>query len=283
MTGAPAGEGVVVEGHDPVAIVRIARPRLHNALNSQVLRELDMALTRLSAEGRRAIVLTGTGTRAFSAGADLDELAGLGAEQAHEVLSAGQAVLARIERSTVPVIAAVNGLALGGGFELVLACTFAVLADGAQLGLPEAGLGLMPGYGGTQRLARVVGGPVAAHVMLTGERITADRAYALGLTPVPPVPVDSVVDSAQELASRIATRGPRAVRAVLLAMRHGADVPLDAGLAFESALASLLTGGEEAAEGIAAFRAKRRPAFDAAGAQAPGAQPAGAQPAGEQP
>lgn len=267
MTGAPDGEVLIVEGHDPIAVVRINRPRVHNALNADVLRDLDMALIRLSAEGVRAIVLTGTGTRAFSAGADLDELAGLSAEQAHEVLSTGQAVLARMERSPVPVIAAVNGLALGGGFELVLACTFAILADGAQLGLPEAGLGLMPGYGGTQRLARVVGRPVAAHTMLTGERISADRAYALGLTPVPPVPVESVVDSARELALRIAVRGPRAVRAVLLAMRHGADVPLESGLAFESALASLVTGGEEAAEGIAAFRGKRAPAFDVARGQ----------------
>lgn len=267
MTGEPDGEVLVVEAHDPIAVVRIDRPRVHNALNSHVLRDLDVAVTRLAAEGARAIVLTGTGTRAFSAGADLDELAGLSAEQAHEVLSAGQAVLARIERSPVPVIAAVNGLALGGGFELVLACTFAVLADGAQLGLPEAGLGLMPGYGGTQRLARVVGRPVAAHVVLTGERIPADRAYALGLTPVPPVPVEGVVDSARELALRIAARGPRAVQALLLAMRHGADVPLESGLAFESALAALVTAGAEAAEGIAAFRGKRTPAFDAARGQ----------------
>jgi enoyl-CoA hydratase len=260
----PAGQPlVVVERQGPIAVLRIDRPAVHNALNAQVLAELDRAVAGLPADGVRAAVLTGTGTRAFSAGADLDELIGLTAEQAHEVLSAGQAVVTRIERSPVPVIAAVNGLALGGGFELVLACTFAVLADGAQLGLPEAGLGLMPGYGGTQRLARRVGAPVAAHSMLTGERIRADRAFALGLTPVAPVPVESVVDAACELARSIAARGPRAVRAVLLALRHGADVPLDAGLAFESALAGLVTGGEEAAEGIAAFKARRKPSFDA--------------------
>jgi enoyl-CoA hydratase len=256
-------ELVVVERQGPIATLRINRPSVHNALNAQVLGHLDRALTSLVADGVRAVVLTGTGTRAFSAGADLDELAGLSAEQAHEVLARGQEIIARIERSPVPVIAAVNGLALGGGFEIVLACTFAVLADSAQLGLPEAGLGLMPGYGGTQRLARRVGAPVAAHTMLTGERITADRAYALGLTPVPPVPVEEVVDAARDLALRIAARGPRAVRSVLLALRHGADVPLEAGLAFESALAGLVTGGEEAAEGIAAFKARRAPAFDA--------------------
>lgn len=260
MTGSAR---VVVDRQGPVGIVRIDRPEVHNALNAQVLRELDAAVCGLVAEGVRAIVLTGTGTRAFSAGADLDELAGLSAEQAHTVLSAGQEVIARIERAPVPVVAAVNGLALGGGFELALACTFVVLADNAQLGLPEAGLGLMPGYGGTQRLARYVGRPVAAHTMLTGERIRAERAYALGLSPVPPVPVDRVVDAACDLSRQIAARGPRAVRAVLLALRHGADIPLEAGLAFESALAGLLTGGDEAGEGIAAFRGKRTPAFDA--------------------
>ncbi|WP_219414229.1 enoyl-CoA hydratase/isomerase family protein [Pseudonocardia nigra] len=254
---------LVVDRPGPVATVRIDRPQVHNALNARVLRELDGALAELAADDVRAIVLTGTGTRAFSAGADLDELAGLSADRAYDVLSAGQTVIARIERSPVPVIAAVNGLALGGGFEVVLACTFAVLAERAELGLPEAGLGLMPGYGGTQRLARRVGHPVAAHAMLTGERIPAERAHTLGLTPVPPVPVEDVVQAARELALRVAARGPRAVRAVLLALRHGADVPLDAGLAFESALAGLVTGGEEAAEGIAAFKARRAPAFDA--------------------
>lgn len=272
MTGTAEPGGVVAENHGAIVVLRIDRPQVHNALNSQVLRDLDVALAQHSADGVRAIVLTGAGTRVFSAGADLDELAGLTAPQAHEVLEAGQAVIARIERSSVPVIAAVNGLALGGGFELVLACTFAVLADNAQLGLPEVGLGLMPGYGGTQRLARCVGRPVAAHVMLTGERITAARAYALGLTPVAPVPVGSVVPAALELALRVAAGGPRAIRAVLLALRHGADVPLEAGLAFESALAGLISGGEDAVEGIAAFRAKRPPVF-------PGAQ---AQPAGEE-
>ena len=261
--GAQTEQVLLVERDGPVATVTISRPRVHNALNAQVLADLDRTLAELVAEGVRAVVLTGSGTRAFSAGADLDELAGLSAQQAHTVLGAGQQVVARIERAPVPVIAAVNGLALGGGFELVLACTFAVLADTAALGLPETGLGLVPGYGGTQRLARRVGQPVAAHAMLTGERIPADRAHALGLTPVPPVPVEAVVDTAQQIARQVATRGPRAVQAVLLALRHGADVPLEAGLALETALAGLVTGGEEAAEGIAAFRARRPPAFDA--------------------
>ncbi|MPY85483.1 MAG: enoyl-CoA hydratase/isomerase family protein [Actinophytocola sp.] len=255
-------EPLVLERQGPIAELRINRPLQHNALNADVLRKLDCAIATLTADDVRAIVLTGTG-RAFSAGADLDELAGLTADQAYDVLSTGQAVISRIERSPVPVVAAVNGLALGGGFELVLACTFAVMGETAQLGLPETGLGLMPGYGGTQRLARRVGSPVAAYTMITGERISADRAYALGLTPVPPVPADSVADSARDLARRISTRGPRAVRAALLALHHGADAPLEAALAVETALAGVVTGSDEAVEGIAAFKGRRAPSFDA--------------------
>ena len=212
----------------------------------------------------RAIVLTGSGTRSFCAGADLDELGGLRADQAHDLLSAGQAVISRVERSPVPVIAAVNGVALGGGFELALACTFPILAQTAELGLPETGLGLIPGYGGTQRLARRVGSSVAAYMIVTGERITADRAYALGLTPIAPVPSDHLQEAARELALRICARGPRAIRAALLAVRHGSDGPLDAGLALESALAGVVTAGEEAAEGIEAFKARRTPSFGGA-------------------
>ena len=252
---------LVVERTGAVATLRINRPAVLNALNGEVLRAFDRAIAAQHDGRVRAIVLTGTGDRAFSAGADLDELAGLRADQAYDVLSAGQAVVSRIERSPVPVVAAVNGLALGGGFELVLACSFPVLAENAQLGLPETGLGLMPGYGGTQRLARRVGAPVAAYTMVTGERITADRAHQLGLTPVPPVPVDTVVDEAVALASKIAARGPRAVTAALSALRHGADSPLEAGLAYESALAGVVTGGAEAAEGVAAFKERRTPAF----------------------
>jgi enoyl-CoA hydratase len=169
----------------------------------------------------------------------------------------------------VPVIAAVNGLALGGGFELVLAATFPVLARHVTLGLPESGLGLIPGYGGTQRLARVVGASVAIHTMLTSSRLTADRAYQLGLTPVEPVEGDRLADTTRSIAEQIAARGPNAVRAILSASRLGADAPLPVALAFESALAGLATAGAEAAEGIAAFRAKRLADF-AGGARGDG-------------
>lgn len=246
----------------PVTLLRLDRPDVHNALNADLLGELDTAVARIAASGSvRAVVITGSGDRAFSAGADLDELAGLTAAEAHARLSRGQQVLNRIAACPVPVIAAVNGTALGGGFELVLAATFPVLAENAKLGLPEAGLGLIPGYGGTQRLVRAVGPQVATHAMLTGTRLTADRAYELGLAPVPPVPAGEVVDTALEIARGIAGRGPSAVQSVLGAVRAGADAPTEAGLRLESALAALAAGGPEATEGIAAFREKRAPAF----------------------
>jgi enoyl-CoA hydratase len=258
-----SAEPVLLSERDgPVAILTLHRPRAHNALNKALLAELDRAIAGLSATpGVRCVVITGHGDRAFSAGADLTELTGLSVAEATDFLAHGQRVFRRIETAPVPVVAAVNGLALGGGFELVLACTFPVLAARARLALPEAGLGLMPGYGGTQRLARRTGTAVAAHVMLTGEHLDAGRAHQLGITPVPPVEGD-VLAAATETAHRIAHRGPRAVRAILTALHGGPATGPDAGLALETALAAGLTSGAEAAEGIAAFRERREPSFD---------------------
>jgi enoyl-CoA hydratase len=207
----------------------------------------------------RVVVVTGAGEKAFSAGADLKELAGMSSDRAHETARTGQQVMRELERSAVPVIAAVNGVALGGGFELVLAATFPVLSTRASLGLPESGLGLIPGYGGTQRLPRAVGAHTAAHLMLTGARLDADRAYQLGLTPVPPVPPEELMAAATEIAQTIAAQGPLAVRSILAALDGGRDASLDAGLQLETGLAALAIGGAESDEGIAAFL-QRRPA-----------------------
>jgi enoyl-CoA hydratase len=157
----------------------------------------------------------------------------------------------------VPVIAAVDGVALGGGFELVLACSFALVSTRAAFGLPEAGLGLIPGYGGTQRLARLVGPAVARHVMLTGHRIDADRAYSLGLAVLPPVEPADLLPLALDTARQVAARGPAACRTILEAVDVGRDGSLDAGLVLESRLAALAIGSAEAREGVAAFREKR--------------------------
>jgi enoyl-CoA hydratase len=258
MTDTPV---VLLEEEGPVTIVTLNRPAVLNALNRDVFAALTGHLERARRNpATRALVITGSGDRAFCAGADLNELSGLDTDTAYRVLSRGQGVLRAIERAPFPVIAAVNGVALGGGFELALACTLTVVARQAKLGLPETGLGLMPGYGGTQRLTRVIGPARAAHVMLTGHRIDAESAHAYGITPVPPVD-GGVRETAVELARTIATRGPRAVRAVLTSLRGGADTGLDAALAHETALAAQLTSGTEAAEGIAAFTHRRTPVF----------------------
>jgi enoyl-CoA hydratase len=249
---------VLVERDASIAVITLNRPRVHNALNGEVLRQLDEALTRILDDGVvNAVVVTGAGERSFCAGADLDELSALDGHASRALFGFGQRVMHRIATSPVPTISAVNGLALGGGFELVLATTIPVLAENASLGLPEAGLGLIPGYGGTQRLPRVIGRSAAAHLMLSGERLSAHRAYELGLTPVVPVPVVDVLDTALELARTIGGRGPLAISAILEAMNTtGADV---GGLAHETALAALANAGAEAQEGIAAFQ-ERRPA-----------------------
>ncbi|MBB3607064.1 enoyl-CoA hydratase [Mycolicibacterium sp. BK556] len=245
-----------------VITLTIDRPKAFNALNSAVVEELSHAVQVAADDpGIRAVIITGSGTKAFSAGADLHELDGLDADRASVVLAGGQRAFRAIEQAPIPVIAAVNGLALGGGFELVLACTLSVLSTAAKLGLPESGLGLIPGYGGTQRLPRIIGRSAAAHLMLTGSRLDADRAYQLGLTPVPPVDPEHLMPTAIELAETIAAQGPRAVRAILRALGVGGDAALDAGLCIETGLAALALAGAESTEGIGAFHERRTACF----------------------
>ena len=248
-----------VDDTRPVATITIDRPQAHNALNTAVLRELHDAVQALGRAGARAIIITGAGERTFCAGADLHELTDLNSTGACDSLAVGQRTMAAIEASSVPVITAVNGLALGGGFELILASTFSVMADHSSVGLPESGLGLIPGYGGTQRLAAVIGRPAAAHVMLTGQRLSAQRCFELGLTPVPPVPVAELMSLAREVAGQIAAKGPRAQSAILTAL--GTAAPRPEALALEAALAGIVTGSAESREGIAAFQEKRAPDF----------------------
>ncbi|WP_131736575.1 enoyl-CoA hydratase/isomerase family protein [Actinomadura roseirufa] len=242
-----------------IVTLTINRPEAYNALNTAVLTALAEAVETAAADPAvRAIVITGAG-KAFSAGADLKEIAAMGPERAHATMSLGQRVFRAIERAPIPVIAAVGGPALGGGFELVLAASFAVLSTRASLGLPEASLGLIPGYGGTQRLPRLVGPAVAAHLMLTGARLDAARAHELRLTPLPVVDPDDLLRTALAVAGEVAAQGPLAVRSILHALEAGRDTSLDAGLTAETALAALAIAREESGEGIGAFL-ERRPA-----------------------
>lgn len=251
---------VLVTIDEQIAIITINRPQVFNALNAEVLNSLAAAVSELSDGGQvRAIIITGEGTKAFSAGADLDELAGLNSTQAYETLHAGQRTMSSIESSSVPVIAAVNGLALGGGFELVLASTFAVLSEKAAFALPESGLGLIPGYGGTQRLPLLIGKSVAAYLMLTGERLNAQRAFELGLSPVAPVAPEDLMSMATQIARQIAAKGPKANAAILQAL--GSSAATEQGLGLETGLAALAVAGTESDEGVAAFKERRQPQF----------------------
>ncbi|HET9773012.1 MAG TPA: enoyl-CoA hydratase/isomerase family protein [Acidimicrobiia bacterium] len=251
---------VTEDGAGPLRWVTINRPAVHNALNRPVFDALDEVCTRaVSDPDLRVLFITGAGAKAFSAGADLDELAGRDADAALAILARGRAVLDRITRLPVPVVAAVNGVALGGGFELALACTFVIAADNAAFGLPETGLGLMPGYGGTQRLPRAVGRATALRLMLTGDRLGAAEAHTAGLLAAPPVPPSDLRAVCEAVGDRIAARGPRATTRVLDAVRAGDGPP--AGLDHELLLASMAIGSAEAAEGIAAFRERRSPSF----------------------
>lgn len=255
-------QSLVLDERDGIGVIRIDRPAVYNALNSATLKEIASAVDSLaSACNVRAIILTGTGSKAFSAGADLDEIAGLDTAHATELMEAGQSAVSAVERSAVPTIAAVNGLALGGGFELVLACSCAVVATTASFGLPESRLGLIPGFGGTQRLARIVGPSVARYHMLTGQRIDAQRAYQLGIAALAPTNIDQLLPTSVQIAEMIAANGPRANRSILEAVNRGADLSLDAALALETRLAVGAIVGDESTEGIAAFREKRVPSF----------------------
>ncbi|MCL3819386.1 enoyl-CoA hydratase/isomerase family protein [Aeromicrobium wangtongii] len=258
-----SGADLVVEHlGQRVALVRMDRPAKHNALDGSLITAIADAIATLAESGTvGAIVLTGSGERAFSAGADLQELAGLDRSAAIAVMTRGQAAFRQIELSPVPVVAAVNGIALGGGFELALACSFTVLSEGASLGLPETGLGLIPGYGGTQRLTRVAGPAVARYVALSGARISAEQAYQWGMTPVPPVPSQSLLPHAIELAEQVAARGPRANASVLALIDRAGHESLDGGLAAETRLAAAAIASDEGREGTAAFTERRAPRF----------------------
>ena len=261
-----SSDSVMVERRGQVVVAAINRPDVFNALDAVVVGRLrDVVLDAESDPDLRAVVVTGSGEKAFSAGADLKELAGMDADTAHETMRRGQRAFRQIEQAEVPVIAAVNGLALGGGFELALATTFPVLSTRAALGLPESSLGLIPGYGGTQRLSRAVGRRVAAHLMLTGLRLDPERAFALGLTPMAPVEPAELIPTAIRVAETIASQGPNAVRSILHLITRGEDSTLDAGTALETGLAALAIAGRESSEGIAAFLERRPPTFAATG------------------
>jgi enoyl-CoA hydratase len=254
-------DNLQLERRDGVAILTVSRPKKLNALNSQTIAELDAAFVALASDAEvRGVVLTGSGERAFVAGADIEELAGLDAASGRALSERGQRVLDRIEWLGKPVVAAINGYALGGGCELAMACHVRLASENAALGTPEVKLGLMCGYGGTQRLPRLVGRGAALEILLTGERIRAEEALRLGLVNRI-VPLDRLLPEAEGLVRKMIGNAPLALRATLEAVCGGLDRPLAEALEGEAQLFGELCASADAAEGTSAFLEKRPPRF----------------------
>ena len=245
---------------DGVAVITLHRPDKLNAINTQVLADLNRAFRQARADDNvRGVVLTGSGEKAFAAGADIAQFAELDALEGHRFALRGQSVFNTIEGLPKPVVAAVNGFALGGGCELALACHLRVASDNAQFGQPEVNLGIIPGYGGTQRLPRVVGLGIATEMILTGDRITAQRAYEIGLVNHVVTP-DALVDFAKSLVVKIASKAPLAVAMSLNAIR-AVDLPQPQGLQLEAALFGQACSTDDFREGVHAFLNKQKPEF----------------------
>jgi len=254
-------EHLLVETQPPVARITINRPNRLNALNRATLMELQRAVAQAQAgPGVRALILTGAGDRAFAAGADIGELAELDGLGAREYSRLGQDLFRQLELLSIPVIAAINGYTLGGGLELAMACTLRIAAEQAKLGLPEVKLGVLPGFGGTQRLPRLIPAGIALEMMLTGEPVTASEALRYGLVSRV-VPAAELAAAADQLAQRIAANAPLAVGFCLEAVRRGSEIGLDAAMGLESNLFALACTTQDMKEGTRAFLEKRTPQF----------------------
>ncbi len=243
-----------------VATITLNREKQLNALNAQLLGDLAGAFRQARAdEAVRGVVLTGAGEKAFAAGADIAEFAEMDALDGHRLSARGQGLFNTIEAMPKPVVAAVNGFALGGGCELAMACHLRVASETAQFGLPEVKLGLIPGYGGTQRLPRLVGRGIATEMILTADYVPAQRAYETGLVNRVVAPGE-LLETARALVRSIAQKSPVAVAMALQAIR-AADLPLPQGLAQEAALFGQCCSTEDFGEGVAAFLSRRKPEF----------------------
>jgi len=256
-----AFENLIVEESGGVLVVTVNRPRVLNALDARTLDELDAVVTDAAArDDVRVLVLTGAGEKAFVAGADINELAVQSPVEGREHARRGQALFDRLERLGKPVIAAVNGFALGGGCELAMACTIRLAADTAKFGQPEINLGLIPGYAGTQRLPRLVGRGRALELLLTGAPITADEALRIGLVNRV-VPAGQLMTEARALAGALAAKPAVAVRYILEAVAAGLDMSFADAERYEAAHFGLAFATDDMREGTKAFLEKRKPEF----------------------
>ena len=254
-------ENVLYEKKGSIAHVTVNRPKVLNALNTATWTYLQTAFERAQADTSvRGVILTGAGDKAFVAGADISELAHLGAYEAEQSSRLGQSVLDLIENLGKPVIAAINGFALGGGCETAMACTMRIAAEHARFGQPEVKLGLLPGGGGTQRLPRLVGKGRALQLILTGETVSAQEAYRIGLVNEV-IAADSLIDRAESILKQVAANAPIAVKFSLDAVNKGLETSQGAGLALEAAYFGICAASEDKKEGTSAFLEKRVPQF----------------------
>ena len=254
-------QNLLVEVHEAVAVVTVNRPDKLNALNDRTVEELDAAFAALAADDAvRGVILTGAGEKAFVAGADIGELSAQSPVAGQQRSLRGQKVLERIEGLGKPVVAAINGFALGGGCELALACHVRVASEQARLGTPEVKLGIMCGYGGSQRLPRLVGKGRALEMLLTGEMVDAAEALRIGLVNRV-VPKDKLLEEATSLLRKMLGNGPVSLRFTLDAVNAGLEMPIDEALAHEATLFGLICTTEDMKEGTRAFLEKRPPKF----------------------
>ena len=254
-------ENLLVEHDAGVTVVTINRPKVLNALNAGTLDDLRRALLAIRRDDAvRCVILTGAGEKSFIAGADINELAVQTPVSGRDHARSGQHVLDLIENLGKPVIAAINGFALGGGCELAMACTIRIAADTARLGQPEINLGIIPGYAGTQRLARLVGRGRALEMLLTGDHVTAQEAHRLGLVNRV-VPAADLMAEARKLAATLAAKAPVAARFIIDAVNKGLDMPLAEAQNYEATLFGLVASTEDMREGTRAFLEKRKAEF----------------------
>jgi enoyl-CoA hydratase len=254
-------ENLLIERDGGVALLTVNRPKVLNALNMQTLDELRRAILDLKRDDSiRVVILTGAGEKSFVAGADINELATQTPTSGRDHAMSGQHILDLIEHMGKPVIAAINGFALGGGCELAMACTIRVAADTARLGQPEINLGIIPGYAGTQRLARLVGRGRALEILLTGDMLSAQEAHRLGLVNRV-VPAAELMAEAKKLAATLAAKAPIAMRYILDAVHRGLDMPFAEAQTFEATLFGLVASTDDMREGTKAFLEKRKADF----------------------
>jgi enoyl-CoA hydratase/carnithine racemase len=259
-------QNIRTEVEDRIAVLTIDHPPV-NSFNKQVVTELDAAIDQLMADDEvKAIVITGAGTNAFVAGADIPEIKELienpgdDYAEAREFLERGQDVNRKIETATKPIIAAINGFCLGGGLELAMACHMRICSDRARLGQPEINLGLIPGWGGTQRLPRIVGKAKALEMILTGDMIRAQEAYRIGLVNKV-VPDGAILKEARGLARKIVSKSECCIAAALQAVTEGLEAGIEGGLDIEKEQFVALADTEDIREGVSAFLEKRQPEF----------------------